>query len=222
MPMRVYYFVESKWALENLQKGRLKLATIADMNDPFEMLACELGDKMVRQRHNEWRHFKARSTGALCFSSKWSDPLMWSHYADRHRGVALAFDVPKYFVDPVQYRKSRVKDLLPRLHFGAWEEMIAAMKQLFTTKYKRWEYESEWRHLTDTNGKETDGKRFFYPFDSHLKLRAVLLGDRFDGVRSEFESVLRPQYAGTQLIATRVAFKTYHIVRQRAVPVWTA
>ncbi|MDW9570209.1 DUF2971 domain-containing protein [Sinorhizobium meliloti] len=31
--------------------------------------------------------------GIVCLSDNWQHPMMWSHYADRHRGICLAFDV---------------------------------------------------------------------------------------------------------------------------------
>ena len=38
--MRAYYFTLAKWAIEDLQKKRVKISTITGLNDPFELAAC--------------------------------------------------------------------------------------------------------------------------------------------------------------------------------------
>jgi len=30
--------------------------------------------------------------GLLCFSRNWHNPVLWSHYADKHRGICPGFD----------------------------------------------------------------------------------------------------------------------------------
>ena len=40
-PLRVYHLLPTKYALEDLEQRRLKVAQFADMNDPFELLAIE-------------------------------------------------------------------------------------------------------------------------------------------------------------------------------------
>lgn len=34
--MRVYHYLEAKWALDNIRRRQLKLSKIDDMNDPYE------------------------------------------------------------------------------------------------------------------------------------------------------------------------------------------
>lgn len=42
-----------------------------------------------------------------CFSKRYDSILMWSHYADKHRGVCIEFERPDGFFD-VQYKKNRI------------------------------------------------------------------------------------------------------------------
>jgi len=41
--------------------------------------------------------------GVMCFSSTWKNPVMWSHYADQHRGICLGFEVPDVYRKKIKY-----------------------------------------------------------------------------------------------------------------------
>lgn len=53
--MRVYKFYPAKWGLEALLKRRLKVSPIDELNDPFEYLSLDLGDKNVRAWAKQFR-----------------------------------------------------------------------------------------------------------------------------------------------------------------------
>ena len=46
--MRLYHFTLAKHALSNIQNRWLKIAEINQLNDPFELLAMNLRDKVQR------------------------------------------------------------------------------------------------------------------------------------------------------------------------------
>src|SRR3546814_17644503 len=46
--MRVYHFVNCEYGLQDIARRRLKVATLADVNDPFEMLSLNLKDSGIR------------------------------------------------------------------------------------------------------------------------------------------------------------------------------
>ena len=91
--MRVYHFTNAPYGLDNLQRKRLKIATIEQLNDPFEVLGVALQDAAIRDRYKKLKQGLADYMGLLCFSANWSNPVQWSHYADHHRGICLGFDV---------------------------------------------------------------------------------------------------------------------------------
>src|ERR1700681_4254027 len=83
-------------AKTNIQFRRLKVAMFSDANDPFELLALNCRGRGKREARKVLRQFKESQddeTGVLCFSRSWSNPVLWSHYADKHKGVCLGFDV---------------------------------------------------------------------------------------------------------------------------------
>ena len=46
--------------------------------------------------------------GLLCFSKNWDNPVQWAHYADKHRGLCLGFDVVDSFLAEVKYKEERL------------------------------------------------------------------------------------------------------------------
>ena len=66
---------------------------------------------------------------------------MWAHYADKHKGVCLAFDVPADTCKAVTYAKRRLK--LPA------KPSLPDAEALIFTKYVNWQYEQELRIWAD-------------------------------------------------------------------------
>lgn len=92
-----------------------------------------------------------QSTGIICFSATAEDPVLWSHYADSHKGIA--FEVDQHIegeIEEVSYSENR-----PTLKYEwLWDsrkskEVLEILKTLFITKSKSWSYEKEWRVLID-------------------------------------------------------------------------
>lgn len=88
--------------------------------------------------------------GVLCLSGSGTNALMWSHYADSHRGVLIEFDQchPTFnrrrnseddlgFFRPVSYSETR-----PHINAASGEESFA---HLALTKALEWAYEKEKR-----------------------------------------------------------------------------
>lgn len=93
--------------LDDLRQRHLKIAQLDDLNDPFELWAIAQPDQHLRQDIRATKQQMAEQYGLLCFSLDWQNPLLWSHYADRHRGLALGFDVNEQKLNPVSYVKDR-------------------------------------------------------------------------------------------------------------------
>lgn len=85
-----------------------------------------------------------RSSGLLCLSSRSEHMLLWSHYANSHRGIALRFRPEKgdgFFerACEVTYQRAREK-----LNFVLHDTMTLHKLGLLT-KADFWSYENEWR-----------------------------------------------------------------------------
>ena len=99
--MRVYHFTKADYAQKNLRNRRLKIAEFHDLNDPFELLGAELTKSTHRQIFSGWKETIEKKWGVLCFSRSWHNPVLWSHYSDKHRGICLGFDVADSFLEKI-------------------------------------------------------------------------------------------------------------------------
>jgi len=104
---------------------------------------------------------KVNETGVLSFSARCDRILMWSHYADNHKGVCLKFSLEKWrdmsmALYPVAYRVKRLSLQLDAQSFGQGQLVQAVA----LTKDRGWKYEQEWRALGQARGE------FPFPVDA--------------------------------------------------------
>lgn len=97
----------------------------------------------------ENRRKKYKDNGVACFTVDFVNFLMWSHYADGHRGLCLEFDT-KYlpFNNPQKLKRVFYRNVQPVLN--PVEFLIKGFVETtpFTTKSTKWKYEQEWRLIT--------------------------------------------------------------------------
>lgn len=105
--MKLYHFLSEKWALEALKKQRIKVSRYEDLNDPFELMAMSLEDKVSRKVMRETKSKINKVLRILCCSKSWKSPLLWGHYAEKHTGIALVLEVPDTSVKDITYAKNR-------------------------------------------------------------------------------------------------------------------
>jgi hypothetical protein len=213
--MRLYHFTTQQFGIIALQNRRLKIARIDRLNDPFEFLGWKLQDAETRTKLRRWKAERNKTLGILCFSHKWSNPLLWGHYADKHQGMALGFDVPDGdLYSPVRYRKERLPQPKDR------ELIPADVDDLLLTKFTAWRYESEYRCFCRLDESIQDGDHYFEPFSDTLKLAEVLVGDQATITRAELAAALGPQHADIVSFKARPAFGTFRVIRNRNAALW--
>jgi len=128
------------------------------------------------------RHLENRldnHTGILCLSTKPDNILMWSHYADSHRGVCLGFEgengsCPFPAAKPVHYQPRRA---VCNPVLASREEM---KRSTLFTKLDTWAYEEEWRVTSGTGS----GSKSFAP----QTLKEIILGAK---ISEESEALVR-------------------------------
>lgn len=124
-----------------------------------------VANQFNRESQIEWqdmlRRFRVLS---LCAEGK--NPLLWSHYADSHRGVVFEFDasframVSFSTAQPVKYRKRAPRAYLRKdfvedaLGLNSLPDAARALLPLVTTKSLEWSYEREWRVVRLASEKE--------------------------------------------------------------------
>lgn len=214
--MRAYHFLREDHALQALKDQRLKVATINELNDPFELLACDLRDKRVRRVFDAWRDRTAKSHAFLCFSRTWKNPLLWSHYADRHRGVALEFEIDRQVAIPVNYSKHRMYlNVAHIMANGGFTGDLA--EKLATTKSEHWSYEDEVRVPVELAACDYDGGLYFERLSASVGITGLIAGPLSNLTVGLVQRHL-PRGQRITIRWSRLAFRAYDVVRNRAKP----
>jgi len=217
--MKAYHFVPAEYGLENLTHQRLKIATVPDLNDPFELLCIDLSDHNLRTHMKSWKANMGKQQGLLCFSRTWRNPVQWSHYADRHRGICLCFELASGFAQPVIYNEQRsTKEAEEILRTGSCDKKT--MQKFLTTKYASWRYEQELRAFTDLKELDPIKKMYFCEFSSDLRLVEVIIGAESVVTRSQIIKALGEKASQVSLRNARLAFKTYRVTTQHDKALW--
>lgn len=209
--MRVYHFLNKKYGLESLDKKRLKVSTFDSVNDPFELLCHELGDAELRRQMNEFKKTASAGQGMICFSRSMHSPVQWAHYADRHKGICLGFDIPEKYLAPVKYVSERLDYEIDR----PWAEggIDARVDECFLTKYDHWSYEEEMRLFGDLGKPDRQTGLYFQEYDEHMRLTEIIVGCVSDVKKSDLRTSFGESIEGVDIYKVRPAFKSFRMVR---------
>lgn len=172
---RVYYLTGAMTGVACIAMQRLKVSRFSDLNDPFELMAVNVNNKAMRRAFNATRTELNTATGLICFTRDWKSPLMWGHYADKHAGMALGFDIPSELLKDVNYA-TRLSDLKIDQKTNKPDE--CTLNNLISTKFSEWSYEKECRLFVELDTQEAEGGMYFLPFSDTLKFREIVLGPR--------------------------------------------
>lgn len=210
--MRAYHLTTEKWALESMRLRRLKLSRLEDLNDPFELLGIEMKTPEDRAFFQEdLKPEMNRTIGLLCFSLKWSNPVLWSHYADKHRGLCLGFDIPDQFAKKVTYLGRRLKAEIENANLS--DDRSSAGYKLITTKYKHWKYEDEVRLIIPLENAQHEGPNYFASYCEAFMLREIVVGVRSKITKPDLLASLSPEDADVSIIRSRLAPRSYQVIQ---------
>jgi Protein of unknown function (DUF2971) len=175
MRKRVYKFTNAQYGISNLDKRRLKLSTIKDLNDPFDLCPLDTSNPAISKAADAVASGVWEKAAILCFSRNWDNLLLWSHYGDSHKGVCLGFDIPTG--DPGANYDTDVLYQANLLQIRRPEDVnFDLANRLLRTKHESWSYEQEVRMFVDLNDPpDADGLNWI-EFGPQLVLREVIIG----------------------------------------------
>lgn len=129
-------------------KGDSKALACIDENFYNYTMEPELRNVLNSRVQATVSHEFSKFMKLCCFSKVKNEILMWSHYADNHRGICLEYDSKlirldretKLFIYPIKYSSD--------VAIGNFEnDVVSAAILAYTQKYKKWEYEEEFRAI---------------------------------------------------------------------------
>jgi hypothetical protein len=208
--MRLYHFLNAKYGLEGIRNRRIKISRIMELNDPFEFLGADISDREFRKALKKTKSDMSKTKGILCFSKTWKNPLLWSHYADKHKGVCLGFDVSNEIIEKVDYLSERFP--VPQVLDDAF------MKKILFSKFEHWSYEQEYRAFIELE-EEIDGL-FYSDFSDEIKLIRVIVGDQSKVSRAEISDALGSIGDEVEAFKARAGFTKFEVVRQQNDKLW--
>ncbi len=210
---RVYKFCKTEHAVRNLEARRIKISEIRHLNDPFELLAADLRDESFRTNLETFKAQFGKERGLVCFSKYWDNPLLWGHYADKHSGMALGFDVPTQVLFEVKYERDRVYVLDTTK--DREKDLKELLDRLISTKYVDWQYEAEYRMIEALDETKKEGDNYFVDFSNDLQLREVIIGLKCELSTSRVKQLLGKDLAEVQVIKAGMHQKEFKIIESK-------
>ncbi len=158
-----------------------------------------------------------------CFSTNILNILMWSHYAEDHKGIAIEFDVNRILhrcmdddmsigLQKVEY--SSIKPKIKNLLLITDQERNKEMAKIAGTKSKDWSYEKEWRLIlinADYEKAKTEGVTRdirFYPNE----IKGIYFGGKCEKNTIEsIKDICLRQHIESPMYQIQFSSKSYEI-----------
>jgi hypothetical protein len=211
--MRVYKFYPAHWAHEALIKRRIKVSPIDELNDPFEYLSLDVSERRVRAWATNFRKIASDGSGIISFSRNWKQPLLWAHYADSHRGIALGFDVPDHLMLAMVYIENRIRPPFDVDQFP--DKRKDLVERMLRSKHAEWQYEDEVRLHRKLENCIVECGNYFAPFNRVTVLKEVILGARYESANLNCLQNDLSTKEGVRFLTARAEFGGFHMTKQR-------
>jgi hypothetical protein len=209
--VRGYHLLPANHGISSVSLRRLKVARFSEVNDPFELLALNFREQKTRKLVRRFKAAHNSRTGLLCFSANWTNPVLWSHYANRHEGICLGFDLKSGRVQRVEYEDERLLETLDD-NDDPFSMPEALQLRLLRTKSRHWEYEEELRRFINLSDAMTDQGLLFWPFDEDMRLVEVILGPQSPLEVSHTRELVLATNPGVTVFRARLAFRSFQVV----------
>ncbi len=193
--------MQEKIGVENLSKVKVDPLNIRlkDFEEMSELAGIAPGFKQAEKKINDSVNdfnkkifgFIDETFGVASLTTRYNDPLMWSHYALSHTGICIEYDFEEYLENledtkmilfPITYSENRVtidqkfldKIDLKNIEKKGRKDMLKIFFEGLYTKNTVWKYEDEWRSIVLLK-RNTDNYLRKIDFN---KITAIYLGNK--------------------------------------------
>jgi hypothetical protein len=186
----LYRFLDAAAALKTIEERRFRISRLRDLNDPFEWRFGYKGIKPeVEPKFSAWLDSiiekQNKLFGLICFSDTAKEPVLWSHYADKHHGVALEVDYlnnPEHLIQMHYTSERLVIDAEKISEFQSDESyrkdyMLPMLLKMIRQKSPGWASEREYRvhfDLLNEIDLQTSGGFYFKRIPDSFLMRVIL------------------------------------------------
>lgn len=180
---------ERRQRIRAMQSGLIWLSKRSILNDPLEFLrVLHFSADSIEKR--EYVTNVINNRVVFCLAQENDNKLMWSHYANAHKGYCVEYEVQNdYWVFPVEYTDSfpNYKDLLKQV-YQAYDPLvngdattqekkytIALSAVISSYKDSCWKDEKEYR-IHDTHFVELDDGASYKATALGIKINRIICG----------------------------------------------
>lgn len=220
----LYRFLPVEAAIKTIEMRAFRVSRLVELNDPFEWLPGLDGVENLPPGGAglaNWCMDQALKDlndrmGMLCFSKTFRDLVLWSHYADLHRGIAIEVNHPIVeSLYQVKYDKPR-----PIIPLSWWhddskrKELEERLWDLFLQKSAGWSYEKEYRVVVGLDLCPIYEGMYFRPIPDKPEnfITRVIIGARSTVSPSYVRRTLEMNdLKNVQVVKAQRSLKTYDI-----------
>jgi hypothetical protein len=214
--MRVYYMTSAKWAKVILKERRLKLSRFYESNDPFELRLIDSRPRDTRQFVKMIEDYYNKNVGLICFGEDWISPVMWAHYAEKHTGLCLGFEVEDSLLTKVAYTDEKIAVPMGA-HLPKFGLSAALLTKVVSTKATDWSYEHEYRVMGRLAKQDPRTGLYYTDFGPQIQLREVIIGYRCTWSIAITRETVAEVDAPVRICKARPAFGKFEMIEQQQV-----
>lgn len=173
---------------------RIYLSKIAEFNDPNEanyFITLEPDNPYSGWANTGHYANMLSKVGVYSLTEENLNVLMWSHYAAGHTGICIEFDSSKGSRLFSKIEKVKYTDVDPLLKREYGKIEIDLLKEVCNYKYHDWNYENEWRIITD-------GAQKYLHFEKE-EIAGVVMGHRISPEDKEWVKYWISSYPNIKL-----------------------
>ncbi len=179
----LYRYLDANAALKSIEARRFKVGRVKNFNDPFEWRMGFTGIALGKETQadaccDHIRDGLDFKFGVICFSDTVAEPVLWSHYADKHRGVAFEVECLNEPEKLVKIQYSNDRPVIDPNRFNDADSGEGYMRRkvelMICQKSAGWAYEREYRQWIDLARCETEGELYFLRIPDDFLMRVIL------------------------------------------------